>query len=110
MRTTQSELSGVFRILLRELGKHQARSFEDVGGWDLEARNPGDGTTYIVTEKTRHEYHLGGEIRVGHGESHPLGDQRRTAGEMYDAMNFAIRVLEVTSGGPASTGVAARKA
>lgn len=85
MRYTKRDAENSFRRLLRVLKKHEARSFDDVGGWVLDY-NPIYGGVVI------HEI-----VNKGGGVSTPFGLSRRELADFCAAIDFAIDAIGIKS-------------
>jgi len=81
-RYTRKDAERAFVRLCGMTGHRPARAWNDVGGWlfDWNGTYGGGVVAEVVTD--------------GGGQSHPLGDRRRTAREFCDAVYFAARVLD----------------
>lgn len=81
-RTTRKMVTNQFKLLCEALGKKQSDSYKDKGAWNLE---------YIA--------YYGGysivEFLESGGEGQPFGARRRSASEMFDVINFALRAVEL---------------
>ena len=81
-RTTKSQILSSFQHYLDAIGKRPARSYDDVGGWELDF-NPTYGG-YVIYEVAN----------TGGGQRHPLGSSRMKPSVFYDALWFATRSIE----------------
>ncbi len=72
-----------FENLLRTLGRHRARSYNDIGGWKLDY-NPTYGG--VVIEEI---------VNEGGGITHPLIPTRLTPREFCQTVNFTIHALRL---------------
>ena len=81
-RTTKSMVLAQVDRLMKMLGGHWAKSFRDVGGWELDYNAIYGG--YVIHTI----YNEAGAVDA------PFGDIRRNAREMYDTIYFAMRVLK----------------
>lgn len=80
-RITKAHVESAFHALLRELGKEEAQSYNDVGAYRLDYAGEYGG--YMIYE-----------ITGAHGgENGVYGHQRHSAREMYDMIWFAVEVL-----------------
>ena len=77
-RTTRKNVEGIFSVLAKMMGKQIGC---EPGNWQLDYQPDYGG--YVICET----------LSTG-GETKPLGHSRRTAGDMWDTMHFAIRLLE----------------
>lgn len=82
MRTTRKQVEGLFEHFCNVLGLRQATSYDDHGAYRLDYAACYGG--YVI-ERIDDE---------SSGVSQPFGETRRTAGEMWSAMHFALRALE----------------
>lgn len=82
-RTTRSEVEALFIRFCTAMGQPMAQSYPDgvKGAWMLDH----DSTGYLIHEK----------VETGNcgGVHEPFGSRRRSAGEMADAMRFAIAAM-----------------
>jgi len=81
-RYTRKDAERALQRLAAATGNRPATSWNDVGGWSLDY-NPIYGGCVVVEIASE-----------GGGQSHPLGDQRRTPRAFCDAVHFALRALD----------------
>ena len=84
-RGTKAQVDRVFARLLEVLGKRLAKSYKDVGGWQLDY-NPTYGG-YMIEEIHNDKG----------GVCTPMGQRRMPAREFHEALHFAISAV-VTKG------------
>ncbi len=82
-RITTKMVQRAYEMLRDALGKREAAAYHDVGGWMLDCNHTYGG--YVIVEINN----------IHGGETHPLGDTRKSAREFFDACHFALRVLGV---------------
>ena len=80
-RYTKSDALHAMQRLADATGNRIARSWNDVGGWELDA-NPTYGG-YVINEI----------VNEHGGVTRPFGDQRHPARQFCEMVNFAIGVL-----------------
>jgi hypothetical protein len=85
MRTSRKQVEGVFERFCEASGNRVAKTYDDHGALRLDyAAEYGGYNIEKINDETS-------------GVSHPFGDTRRTAREMWDTLHFALRVLEQSS-------------
>lgn len=82
MRTTRKQVEGVFERFCEASGNRVAQRFDDHGALRLDyVAEYGGYSIERIDDETS-------------GVSHPFGDTRRPPREMWDTLQFALRVLE----------------
>ena len=82
-RTTRKQVESLFGTFANRLGMRVATRFDDHGAYRLDYAPVYGGYNIERIDDT------------SSGVSLPFGEQRRSAGEMWSAMHFALRAIEV---------------
>jgi hypothetical protein len=85
-RVTKAMALKAFEVLAKECGKRIATSYKDAGAWHLDHAACYGG--YVVVEQ------LGNG-----GETHPLGDERKSAKDFYHCAWYAVHAIEIAKAG-----------
>lgn len=90
-RYTADSARAAFHRIRRALGKRHAADYawgapERIGAWNLDSA-PGYGG-WVIEE----------QMNDGGGIDHPFGHERRNAREFFEAVDFALRVLDAAQG------------
>ena len=81
-RYTKKDAEAAFLRLLKATGNREAKSYNDVGGWQLDYNGVYGG--FVIHE-----------ISNEHGAvSEPFSSERRNAREFCDVVRFTLRALE----------------
>jgi hypothetical protein len=87
MRTSRSQVEGLFKTFTKACGRRVATAYNDVGGWGLDYSEYGGYVIYEVANS-------------GGAQHQPFGHERRKGQEMWYAMHFALRTIETLRSKP----------
>ena len=85
-RTTKEQLQNKFEQFVKAVGGKVASEYNDEGGYSLDNQPIYGG--WVVEQVVNDA----GSIH------HPFGPARKKAGELWDALDFAIRAIEIKEG------------
>lgn len=80
-RVSRSELDAVFKMYLKAMGRREATSYSDVGGWQI---SQGGSNSFSIVEISNKQG----------GESQPIGYESHSVSELAMLMRFAVRSIE----------------